>query len=118
MMQQKISRISAIVFGAAFPVVASAAALDIIVNNIGVTLRSIIGLLFIIATIVFLWGVIRYISKTGDEKARGEARSLMMWGIIGLAVMAAAWGVANILIDYFLGPGRTGPGFTPPPQIR
>ena len=39
----------------------------------------------------------------------------MTWGIIGLAVMAAAWGITTILIAYFLPGGGTPPGFVPPP---
>jgi len=57
-----------------------------------------IGLLFAIATIVFFWGIVRYIASAGDEKAKADARRLITWGIVGLAVMASAWGIARILI--------------------
>lgn len=65
------------------------------------TLNTIITLLFVIATIVFLWGVIQFIAKSGDEAARTKAKGIMTWGIIGLAVMAAAWGIVRILQNYF-----------------
>ncbi len=65
------------------------------------TLRNIIALLFVIATMVFLWGVVTYIGKTGDPQGEAKARGIMTWGIVGLAVMAAAWGVTTILINYF-----------------
>lgn len=65
------------------------------------TLNLVIGILFVLATLVFLWGVIQFIAKAGDEATRNKAKGIMTWGIIGLAVMAAAWGVVNILITYF-----------------
>lgn len=79
------------------------------------TLNSVIGILFVIATIVFLWGVIQYIAKAGDETSRNKAKGIMTWGIIGLAVMAATWGLVGILVSYF---GATvQPRVIPPPTF-
>ena len=72
------------------------------------TLRTIVGILFLIATIVFLWGVIQFIAKSGDEAGRAKAKGIMTWGIVGLAVPAAAWGVASLLQSYFTVPGNRG----------
>lgn len=60
-----------------------------------------IGIIFIIATLVFLWGIVQFIAKGDDEEARKKARGLMTWGIIGMAVMVAAWGIANAIVVYF-----------------
>lgn len=70
-------------------------------GTIKTTLNSIIGLLFIIATIVFIWGVIQFIASAGDEAKRTKAKGIMTWGIVGLAVMSAAWGIVNVLTQYF-----------------
>lgn len=75
--------------------------LDTTITNVHTTLNMIIGLLFVVATIVFIWGVIRFIASAGDEKKRTDAKNVMTWGIIGLAVMAAAWGIVQVLINYF-----------------
>lgn len=64
------------------------------------TFNTVIGLLFAIATLAFLWGMVRYIASAGDEKAKGESRRLITWGIIGLALMASAWGIVQILVEY------------------
>ena len=82
------------------PLVAGAQ-VDTILTRSGATLNNVIGLLFILATIIFLWGVIQFIAKSGDEAGRAKAKGIMTWGIIGLAVMAAAWGVVALLIQYF-----------------
>lgn len=92
-------------FSALVPLRAFAASrLNDILTNITDTFNEIIGILFIIATIVFFWGIIRYLASAGDEKAKKDARNLITWGIVGLAVMASAWGIASLLTDYFLIP--------------
>jgi len=87
------------------PLVAGAQ-IDTILQRTGSTLNNIVGLLFILATIIFLWGVIQFIAKSGDEAGRAKAKGIMTWGIIGLAVMAAAWGIVTLIESYFTIPGR------------
>lgn len=82
------------------------------------TLKFVIGLLFVIATIIFLWGVIQFVASAGDEKKRTEGKSKIVWGIIGLAVMAGAWGVVNIIVDYFGVEGQTPNVIVPIPRAR
>ena len=61
----------------------------------------VIPILFAIATIVFLWGVILYITSGGDEDKRKEGRNYIIFGLIGLFVMVAIWGIVNVLVDFF-----------------
>lgn len=77
------------------------------VTQIQGLLNSIIPILLIIGTIVFLWGVISFLTAGADEEKRASARSLMIYGLIGLFVMVAAWGIVNVLIG-FTGTGGTG----------
>ena len=95
-----------------FPSVAGAfifgnSGIEQVIQRITGTLNIIIGALFVLATVVFLFGVVKFIASASDPAAREKSKGIMWWGIIGLAVMAAAWGVANILIDN-LGVGRVG----------
>lgn len=100
------------------PLIASAqTTLDRILTNIRTTATFIIGLLFIIATLVFLWGLVQFIASAGDEAKRKTSKGLMTWGILGLAVMAAAWGITQVLVDYFLVPAE-GPFFRRYPTPR
>lgn len=70
------------------------------------TLYQVIGILFVLATLVFFWGVIQFILKSDNEAERTKAKSIMTYGIVGLAVMASVWGITTILVQYFLGPGE------------
>jgi hypothetical protein len=65
-------------------------------------LNPIIILLFVLATIIFVWGIVRYNFGTqGDPKQIDTAKRVLLWGIIGMFVMASAWGIVNLLCDFF-----------------
>jgi len=65
------------------------------------TLNEIIVLLFVLVTVYFAWGVIKYVRAGGDEKALTEGKRHMIWGIIGMAIMAGAWGIVEMIQLYF-----------------
>ena len=85
-----------------------------IVSTVYGTAQLLIPVLFTLATVVFLWSVVRFILAAGDPDARTKARGGILWGIVGLAAMAAAWGVAQLLISSFGIPSEA-PTFVPPP---
>lgn len=73
-------------------------------------LNQLIPLLLILATVLFLWGVIRYVTAGGDEEKLKTGRQYMLWGLIGLAVMVAVWGIVKLLVNTF---GVGGEGVPP-----
>lgn len=89
------------IFGSALviaPLFASAAA-DTFFTKVGLFTNQSIGLLLGIATLVFLVGVIQYVIAGGDEKKTSAAKTYMLYGIIGLVVMVAAWGIVNLIVS-------------------
>ncbi len=64
-------------------------------------LNYIIPFLIAVAVVIFLVGVVKYISAAGDEEKRKSGRETMMWGIVGLFVMVAVWGLVNIIWNTF-----------------
>ena len=63
-------------------------------------LNPIIYLLFALATVVFVWGIIQYVLAGGPQQAE-QGKKTMLYGIIGLFVMASAFGIVKILCDFF-----------------
>jgi hypothetical protein len=59
---------------------------------------DIIPILIAIATVVFLWGVIKYVAAGGDEDKVREGRNMMMFGVISLAVMISMWGLVALIV--------------------
>jgi len=89
------------VFLAFTPFFVLAATITTLVATIMGILNVVVPLLIAIAVVIFLWGVVQYITAGGDEEKRKAARNTMIWGIVGLFVMVAVWGLVNILISTF-----------------
>lgn len=85
-----------------------------LISKIGDTLKLIIQTLFALATIIFLWGVVVFMATSSDPAKRSKARSTILWSIVGMAIMAAAWGAAELLVQYFEIPLNP-PAQKPPP---
>jgi hypothetical protein len=55
--------------------------------------------LFVLALVVFLWGIFQYIREGDNEAARGVGRQHMLWGIVGLFIMMGVYGILNIICN-------------------
>ena len=80
-----------------------------IVSNITILLCQIIGMLFVLATVIFLWGIIKYIISQGSENELQAGRQYIIYGLIGLFVMVSMWGIINAAAYTFF--GNAGDGF-------
>ena len=69
-----------------------------LLNNVGQVANRAISLLFVIATLVFLWGIIRYVIAGEDEEKLKEGRQYIIYGLVGLAVMLAVWGIVGAVV--------------------
>ncbi|MEI6280395.1 MAG: pilin [bacterium] len=59
-------------------------------------LNSVLPVLIIVGVLYFVWGIVRYV--IGDsEEAKTKGKDGMIYGIIGLAVIIAMWGLVNIV---------------------
>ena len=64
--------------------------------------NPLIILLFALATVLFAWGVVQYIiGSQGNETKVAQGKRIMVWGIIGMFIMASAWGIVYLLCDFF-----------------
>jgi hypothetical protein len=63
----------------------------------GILQNYIVPIVFSLALILFLWGLLSYITAGADEEKRGTARNYMIYGIIALFVMVSVWGLVAIL---------------------
>src|SRR3989344_2212131 len=91
----------ALVAAAPFFALAQTGQAGIIVGRIRNLVNQIVPILLIIGTVVFLWGVILYLTAGADEEKRANARSLMIYGLVGLFVMVAVCGIVKVLVNFF-----------------
>ena len=76
---------------------------DTVIAVLTDSINIIIVFLFLVATVIFLWGVVKYITAGGEEDKQEEARNMIVWGIIFLAVMVAVWGFVYVVLDFIFG---------------
>lgn len=74
--------------------------------KIGQLLNAVVPLLIALAVVYFVWGVVAYVISD-DEEAKSKGRDRIIYGIIGLAVIIAMWGLVRILTNTF-NVGNTG----------
>jgi len=74
---------------------------------------SVIPLIFSLALVMFVYGVVQYVLNEADEGKREKGKQFMVWGIIALTVMVSVWGLVNLLAETFNIDTRIVPSVTP-----
>ena len=80
-------------------------AVDDLLNGVKTILNAIIVILFILESVLLIWGVIKIIAGGADAQKSGKA--FIGYSIVGMAVTIGAWALARILITFFIGTGNT-----------
>lgn len=64
-------------------------------------LNPLILLVFAIATITFVYGLVQFIgSETSDAEREGGKRKIM-YGLIGMVIMFSAYGIIHLILGTF-----------------
>lgn len=71
-----------------------------LLNRIAYTFSAFI---FAIAIIIVLVSAFKFITGGGDASAAGEARQMLIWGIVGIAVALLAFSTPTIVVSFFGG---------------
>ena len=53
--------------------------------------------LFLLAMLVFIWGLFSLISKGDDPKGREQGQQHILWGVIGMAIMVSVYGIIRLI---------------------
>src|SRR3989338_8265264 len=86
------------------PVLAFAQNLDNVsrlVDSVAKIVGKIIPIMFALAIIYFFWGLIQFIRSAGDPKKASEGKSIMIYGVIAIAVMISVYGLVTFLRTSF-----------------
>lgn len=75
---------------------------------IGVINTIIVPLIFGLAFLVFVWGIVKHFflnpaskDSFGERGGYGEGRQFIIWGILGMVVMFSVWGIVRMLLFTF-----------------
>jgi hypothetical protein len=105
---------------AAAPVFAFAQQLgnvETFMRSIGRLIDLALPMVVALALLGFFYGLAKFVFNAGDDGAREEARSIMIWGVIALFVMVSVWGLVQFLGNALgITPGATGSPTVPTVQ--
>lgn len=62
----------------------------------------LLGFLGILAVIIILIGGFKWMTAAGNEDQVGEAKKIIVAGIIGLVIILASWGIASFVLNNLL----------------
>jgi hypothetical protein len=87
-----------------FPNIAYAApdSVDVFLGRVNTLIfNPLIGLIFAVALGYFLWGVFVFMMDSDNSTKQSEGKQHMLWGIIGMFIMVAVYGIINIITGTF-----------------
>lgn len=68
-------------------------------TSIGQLINVALGFLGIIAVIIILYGGFKWMTAAGNDEKVAESKRLIIAGIIGLAIILAAYAITTFVID-------------------
>ena len=74
-------------------------------ENLTAILNAIIGMLGLVAVVVIIIGGVTYMTSAGDAGKVKKAKDTILYGVIGLIVVALAFAIVNFVIGNILTPG-------------
>ena len=74
---------------------------DVVAYAISI-IGALIPVLAALALILFLFGVVRFVAKAGNEREKSHSKEAMLWGLVALFVLVSVWGIIGILRRTFL----------------
>lgn len=67
-----------------------------------VIINPVIAMLFTVATLIFIWGIVQYvILGSQSDKNLTDGKRVIGWGLVGMFIMASAWGIVNVFCNFF-----------------
>jgi succinate dehydrogenase/fumarate reductase cytochrome b subunit len=64
-------------------------------------INPLILLLFALAVVYFLYGVLEFFMNQENEEKKTQSKSHMLWGIVGITIMLGVFAIINIILTTF-----------------
>ncbi len=64
-------------------------------------INPLIILLFSLAFLYFMIGMLQFLRNAGNPKMRGDGQQHMLWGVLGMVIMVGVFGIINLLVNTF-----------------
>jgi hypothetical protein len=67
-------------------------------ETVGSVIRAFMGLLGIVAVCLILYGGFKWMTAGGNEEQVGEAKKIIISGVIGLIIIMSAYAIATFVV--------------------
>jgi hypothetical protein len=75
---------------------------SLVKNLVSIINTGVVPIIFGIAFVSFLWGVVQFFFIGGDEaEGQKKGREFVLWGLIAMVVLFSTWGLVNLLLTTF-----------------
>lgn len=75
---------------------------DTLGSDVTTIINAVIGVLGIVAVVVIIIGGVTYMTSSGDAGKVKKAKDTILYGVIGLIVVALAFAIVNFVIGNLL----------------
>ncbi len=62
-------------------------------------INPFITLLFAVAILAFIWGLVEFIQGSDNEEKKTKGQQHMLWSILGMVVMVSAIGIMHLIVN-------------------
>ncbi|MBU2633233.1 hypothetical protein KJ751_01885 [Patescibacteria group bacterium] len=100
-MKSKIAKLFPVALFAMPMMAMAAGTLPDVLITIKRLVDGIIPILMVLVVAVFLWGIVRYVTAGGDAEKEKAARGYIIYGLIGIFVLVAFWGIVKMFAGTF-----------------
>ena len=74
---------------------------EVVSQIVGSIIDPLVLLIFSIGIFLFTWGLVVFLSQMDNPDGRKTGVQHMLWGIIGIFIMATVFGIINIILETF-----------------
>lgn len=64
-----------------------------------VVLNPLIRLVFAVAFVIFVFGIVQFINSETTEKKRADGKKKIIWGLVGMLIMFGAYGIIHAIVS-------------------
>ena len=76
--------------------------MDAFIANLNrLIINPLILLLFALALVYFLWGVLEFMVNQDNEEKRTTGKKHMVWGIVGITIMVGVFAIMSLILRTF-----------------
>ena len=82
------------------PIAHAADSVYVLVKKINkAIINPLIVLLFALALVYFVVGLLQYLLNPSNDEERSTGRSHILWGLVGMTIMVSVWGIMTIIVN-------------------